>query len=323
MFTTATVARRSGFTRTELLVVVSMLLLFVAVSLILRSSNQTSKARRLQCVANLRQVMNAITLYTRDNSDFFPPNPDDGTTQPGYNWCPGQAGRLGPQEFDTNILMNGTVCLVAPYLRSNASVFRCTMDPRKRKVPQAMPLFGPFTRSARTISMNGAVGTVDQAFSAMGSGHSGKPNLSVNAPWLNGLHTNRRNRPWRTYGKTTEITAPTPSNLFVLLEEDPDSINDACFSFSMESPTWLDVPGSLHEKSGLFAFADGHTELHRWVDARTLPKSHFQVKLLPPHISIERESMTFAPLPGSADWEWLSTHTSARATADQKGMPQH
>jgi hypothetical protein len=64
--------------------------------------------------------------------------------------------------------------------------------------------------------MNAAVGTVDPAFSSGGSGHSGKPTLSVDGPWLDNKHSHRRNSPWRTYGRTAEISSgfrstPRPS----------------------------------------------------------------------------------------------------------------
>ena len=34
-------------------------------------------------------MMTAMHLYTGDNNEFFPPNPDGGKTDPGYNWCAG------------------------------------------------------------------------------------------------------------------------------------------------------------------------------------------------------------------------------------------
>ncbi len=34
----------------------------------------------------------AMTMYTHDNHDLFPPNPDDGNTVPGHEWVAGQAG---------------------------------------------------------------------------------------------------------------------------------------------------------------------------------------------------------------------------------------
>ena len=48
--------------------------------------------------------MMAMTLYTGDNNEFFPSNPDDGNTDAGYNWCAGQTGIHGPQDFDPDVL---------------------------------------------------------------------------------------------------------------------------------------------------------------------------------------------------------------------------
>jgi prepilin-type processing-associated H-X9-DG protein len=297
----------------ELVVISFLVLALSAVLLGLRTAADEAKARRVRCMANLSGIMKALSLYTQDNQDFFPPNPDDGNTIPGYNWCPGQAGRGGEQEFDTNILANGSLCLVAPYLRSNASVFRCTKDPRKGIYRGPNPAFrGAVVPSARTISMNAAVGTVDPAFSSGGSGHSGKPTLSVNGPWLANTHSHRRNSPWRTYGRTAEIIAPTPANLFILLEEDPNSVNDASFSFGMNLAQWIDRPGALHENAGVLAFADGHAEAHRWVDPRTIVRQRRRVKFLPPSISLEPPVVGVMPVPNSADWLWLSQHTSAK-----------
>ncbi|MGO8925933.1 MAG: hypothetical protein ACLQU3_03415 [Limisphaerales bacterium] len=314
-------AQTGAFTRMELSFLVLVLL---AVLLVMLTAVEGAKARRVRCMDNLSGIMQALSLYTQDNQDFFPPNPDDGNTIAGYNWCPGQAGPGAEQEFDTNILANGSLCLVAPYLRSNVSCFRCTMDPRKgiyqgtRTVPMKMNVPSMFVNpshavpSARTISMNAAVGTVDPAFSSVGSGHSGKPTLSVNGPWLDNTHSHRRNSPWRTYGRTAEIIAPTPANLFVLIEEDPNSVNDASFSFGMNLAAWIDRPGALHENAGALAFADGHAEVHRWVDPRTIVRRRLSVKFLPPSITLEPPMVYAEAVPTSADWLWLSQHTSAK-----------
>ena len=33
----------------------------------------------------------------------------------------------------------------------------------------------------------------------------------------------------------------------------------------------VDYPASYHNRSAGFAFADGHSEIHHWVDPRTVP----------------------------------------------------
>ena len=145
--------------------------------------------------------------------------------------------------------------------------------------------------------MNGAIGTICPVFDSPG-GHSGKPTLSVNGPWLDNMHSHHRNRPWRTFGKTSEVIAPLPAELCVLTEEDPSSLNDGTFSLGMNTAEWIDWPGTLHDFGGVLAFADGHTELHRWMDVRTRVISGNIARLT---------------VPGSKDWLWLSQRISARA----------
>ena len=99
--------------------------------------------------------------------------------------------------------------------------------------------------------------------------HKGTPTLPVNGPWLNGSYHHIRNSPWFTYGKTTQIVRPSPSGLFVLLDEDYRSINDAGFAVTMVANEFKDAPGSYHNLACGFAFADGHSEIHRWRDGRT------------------------------------------------------
>jgi hypothetical protein len=123
-------AQCAAVTRTEVVVT-----LFVAVclaGLLLWDSARAFRGpgpREVRCLNNLKQVMDALSLYTQDNQDLFPPNPDDGNMLPGYNWCPGDAG-MGGEQFNPDILADGRYCLVAPYLRSNVQVFHCTADSR-------------------------------------------------------------------------------------------------------------------------------------------------------------------------------------------------
>lgn len=58
----------------------------------------------------------------------------------------------------------------------------------------------------------------------------------------------------------------TPANLFVLLDEQADSINDGWFQINPDptATSWADLPASYHNRDGSFSFADGHSEIHRW-----------------------------------------------------------
>ena len=41
----------------------------------------------------------------------------------------------------------------------------------------------------------------------------------------------------------------------------------------------IDFPASYHNGAGVLAFADGHAEIHKWLDARTRPKIHYRSEI--------------------------------------------
>jgi prepilin-type N-terminal cleavage/methylation domain-containing protein/prepilin-type processing-associated H-X9-DG protein len=290
-----------AFTLIELLVVIAIIGILSALLLPVLSRAKQS-AQGTMCLNNGKQMMTAMHLYTGENNDLFPPNPDDGNTNAGYNWCGGQAGVNQPQEFDPDVLKDPKRSLLITYLGGNTAVFKCPADKRMGLYQGTDPaLIGQMVPAARTFSMSQAVGTIDPGFDATeftGSGydHSGTPNLSVNGPWLNNQHDHRRNSPWSTYGKTSNIGAPGPSMLWVLLDEDVNGLNDAAFAFGMENPQWYDAPGTYHNGGCGFAFADGHSETHHWMSRSEKPNNG--VVITDP---LDRQ-----------DWEWMQQRTSAR-----------
>ncbi len=173
--------RQPGFTLMELLVVIAII--GILASLLLPAlSHAKQKAQGISCLNNFKQMMTAMTLYTGDNHEFFPPNPDDGNTIPGYNWVSGEAGIGQPQEFDPDVIKDPTRSLLINYLGGNVSMFHCPGDRRFGVYQGSDPaLAGKTVPAARTYSMSQAVGTIDpgydQAASPGGGGaaHSGMP----------------------------------------------------------------------------------------------------------------------------------------------------
>jgi hypothetical protein len=79
------------------------------------------------------------------------------------------------------------------------------------------------------------------------------------------------------YNKMSDIKAPSPVDLWVFTDEHPDSINDGWLvidpgaNYPLFAPSkWLrDMPGSYHNRANSLTFADGHSELHKWLESTT------------------------------------------------------
>jgi prepilin-type processing-associated H-X9-DG protein len=105
---------------------------------------------------------------------------------------------------------------------------------------------------------------------------------------------------------------PQPTEIFVFLDEHPDSIDDGYFidtdlpdsSYSASSVPineWKDLPASYHNNSGAFSFADGHAALHHWSQRSTIVTAAAYTANLP--IMVSSSS-------GNADFEWIIDHMS-------------
>lgn len=285
-----------AFTRVELCVVLAVISLLATLVLPALAREQNRDWRTV-CLHRLSQMAAALALYAIDNRDYLPPNYDDGRTTPGQNWCPGQAGVGGADEFNDDLLKDPKRSLLIQYLGGNTSVFKCPTDTRHGKyngtVDVNLARRGQDVPAARTISLNNAVGT-DPSYPGCKAPAPG--------PWLDGQHNYSNSKTWYCYGQTSDFVRPGPAATFTLVEEDPRSLNDGVFSCMGPNDQGLykmiDWPLTTHGMAGAFAFADGHVEMHRWVDPRT-------PLMVNSYASVAQQNE-------SRDLDWIARHASAR-----------
>jgi hypothetical protein len=244
------------------------------------------------CLSNLRQLAQALLMFAEDHDGLLPKNTDDGSA---YNWVHGAAGIRQPGEFNPDLPGDPASSALASYIGRKAEVFRCPADQRVGLYQGTNVAWrGQIVPAARSYVMNGAVGTKGVGTARFGT----EP---VDGAWLDGIHFNRHNRPWRTYGRLSHMVEPTPSGLFVFIDEEPLNLNGGNFSLSMlpaEKTRWVDWPATFHDFGAGLGFADGHAELHHWGDERTLVRGN---------------SLGPNSAPNSPDVTWLQARTSALA----------
>jgi prepilin-type processing-associated H-X9-DG protein len=112
---------------------------------------------------------------------------------------------------------------------------------------------------------------------------------------------------YRVFRKLMDINPMGPSKAYVFIDEHPDSINYGDFAVAMNDGAPLsaimiiDVPASYHNGACGISFGDGHAEIHKWLDPRTMAPitGKFMVS------SVQAS-------PGNKDMIYMSDHASIR-----------
>ena len=239
-------SRFGAFTLIELLVVIAIIAIIAALLLSALDSAK-AKAQRIACQNNLKQLAAAWTMYCGDNDGELPscvPSHPSGTTNLNA-WVLGNAqtmpqdtgffGQLDPGVLDPTNAGAITRGTLFPYLQS-PGIYRCPLDYR---TVDGVPY-------VRSYSMNNWM------------------NGSSPADWLPGLDPSRL-----VYKKDSAL--PAPAKLFVFVDEDEASINDAMFVVIID-PGWYmnDIPSRIHKTAYPLSFADGHTEAFKFLCPDTL-----------------------------------------------------
>ena len=280
---------RAGLTRIEVVTVLAMLGV-LACLLQPALAHDASRGLRALCLHRLAQFGRALQMYASDSREWLPPNMDDSNLNPYGNWVGGNVAPGGAHEYNPDVLRDPTRSLLFAYLNGDVEVFRCPAETRRGRYQGTDPaLLGKYVGNARSVALNGAVGTK--------ANFSGR--APVDGPWLDGIHSHTANKIWRCYAKISDFGDPGPGQLITILEEDPFSINDGSFSFvgpsEQQNYKLIDWPSTLHDMAGAVSFGDGHAEIHTWQDPRT---------------QVINGNVALSTQPGNQDIRWLSTHIS-------------
>ena len=284
---------KAGFTLIELLVVISIIAVLAALLLpALAAAKQ--RALAANCMSNKKQLQLACETYTEDNNDLLPYNPDQSAASAGT--LPWVAGIMSwsPKSDNTNTanLTDSQLTCLGSYT-PQPNVYWCPADTYLD--PRTQSGLG-WEHRVRSVAMDAAVGGGNPV-----SGPGYKPPSSLAGQYAG--------EPGGMFyaTKASQLRNPVPSDSWVFTDEHPDSIDDGILYISptQQDPSFgvfTELPSSLHNGADGISFADGHAEVHKWLDPRTAGKGVL-------YVSTSGDTSRINMAPNSQDLMWLAQHT--------------
>jgi prepilin-type N-terminal cleavage/methylation domain-containing protein len=233
--------KRSAFTLIELLVVIAVIAVLMSILLpALRLAMDNS--RRIYCLSNVRSLAAAWFMYAGDNDDKLV----NGNVPAGSNFkSPTERFWVEPPQ-DSSGKYTGANPTLEDELRGiragglysyvkDVDAYRCPADRRKKD---------PSKATFRSYSIPGGMNG-----EAVSGGYNVKPVTQY-----------------------SEIKNPVTKYVFVE-EADPRKWNMGSWLVYPTGNQWIDPLSAWHKDRSALGWADGHAEMHKWLDKRTIEMS--------------------------------------------------
>lgn len=240
--------RPAAFTLLELLVVVAVITVLAALSLPVLGKSK-ARAAGIRCLSNNRQMMIAWQMYTHENDDrlLFAVHGSNPQTR-AATWVTGLLDFDPANRSNWDLAEDIHKSPLWSY-SPNAKLWRCPAD------TSGVTVAGRFYPRVRSMAMSIWIG-----------GYGGEDS------GIDGSN-------FRTYHKLGDVVDPGPARTWLFMDVREDSVNWGAFVTVMhgwpDRPDQMrfreDFPASYHHRAAGLSFIDGHAELHRWTDSRTMP----------------------------------------------------